>query len=162
MSNFIENILDDEYPNFRNIIHKIESPVLQHVREKTILTEEQLASLLDRLTNEGEHELACMVALAMCSGRRKSELVLFKTRYFNDDCIVSGSLYRTPERIKTKGRGSGKYIHCYTLMQPFKKYFDLWMAWRKEKGIKSEWLFPSHSNPSIPLPVQTMNAWSKK
>ena len=162
MSNFIENILDDEYPNFRNIIHKIESPVLQHVREKTILTEEQLMSVLDRLTEEGNYELACMVALAMCSGRRKSELVLFKVSYFNDDCIVSGSLYRTPERIKTKGRGSGKFIHCYTLMHPFKKYFDLWMQQRKEQGIESEWLFPSHSDPSTPLLVQTMNAWSKK
>ena len=162
MSNFIENILDDEYPNFRNIIHKIESPVLQHVREKTIQSEEQLSVLLDRLITEGNYELACMVALAMCSGRRKSELVLFKVDYFSDDCIVSGSLYRTPEKIKTKGRGNGEFIHCYTLVQPFKKYFDLWMQQRKEKGIESEWQFPAHSDPAKPLPTAAMDAWSKK
>ena len=160
LSNFIENILDDEFPNFRNIIHKVESPVLQPVREKTVLTEAQLNQLLEHLTEKGDYEKACMVALAMCSGRRKSELPLFKVKYFTDECIVSGSLYRTPEKIKTKGRGNGKYIHCYTLAHQFKPYLDMWMAERERKGIDSEWLFPSHVDPSKPLPVYTMDNWA--
>lgn len=161
LSNFISNILDDEYPNFRNIIHKVESPVLQPVREKTVLSEQQLKQLLDHLVEIGDFEKACMVALAMCSGRRKAELVLFKVSYFSDNCIVSGSLYRTPEKIKTKGRGNGKYIHCYTLAHQFKPYFDLWMQRRSELGINSEWLFPSHTDPKQPLSVSSMNSWAK-
>jgi len=161
LSNFIENILDDEYPNFRNIIHKVESPVLQPVREKTILSDEQLQGLLDHLTEKGDYEKACMVALAMCSGRRKSELVLFKVNYFADEHIVSGSLYRTPEKIKTKGRGNGKYIHCYTLAHQFKPYFDMWMKYRREHGVESEWLFPSHDDMSQHLSVSSMNSWAQ-
>lgn len=160
LSNFICNILDDEFPNFKNIIHKVESPVLQPVREKTVLSEQQMTDLLDRLVKEKKFEEACMVALAMYSGRRKSELVLFKVNYFTDECIVSGSLYRTPEKVKTKGRGSGKFIHCYTLAHPFKPYLDLWLEDRKAKGIESEWLFPSRENPEEHIPVSTMNYWA--
>ncbi len=38
MSNFIENILDEEegYENYHSIIRKIESPVIELVREKTV------------------------------------------------------------------------------------------------------------------------------
>lgn len=161
LSNFIEGILDDEYPNFRNIIHKVESPVLQPVREKTILSEQQLKQLLDHLVEKQDYEKACMVALAMCSGRRKAELVLFKVNYFSDDCIVSGSLYRTPEKIKTKGRGNGKYIHCYTLAHQFKPYLNMWMQQREARGIRSEWLFPSHTDADKPLAVSTMNSWAR-
>lgn len=50
LANFIENILDDEFPNFRNIIKKVESPVNQPVREKTVFTDEQIDTLLNTLT----------------------------------------------------------------------------------------------------------------
>lgn len=160
LSNYICNVLDDDYPNFRNIIHKVESPVLQPVREKTVLTDEQLDGLLDQLVAMGDYEKACMVALGMYSGRRKSELVLFKASYFTDDNIVCGSLYRTPEKIKTKGRGLGKYIHCYTLATKFKPYYQMWMEERERRGIESEWLFPSHTNPKEHLPVSTLNSWA--
>lgn len=40
LANYIENVLDEDYPNFRNIINKVESPVNQPVREKTVFTEE--------------------------------------------------------------------------------------------------------------------------
>ena len=49
MSNYIENILDDEYQGFRSIIKKVESPVNQPVREKTVFSDEQLDLLLDEL-----------------------------------------------------------------------------------------------------------------
>lgn len=52
MSNYIENVLDDEFPSFRNIISKVENPVNQPVREKTVLTEEQIDDLLKVLTEE--------------------------------------------------------------------------------------------------------------
>lgn len=160
LSNYIETVLDDEYPNFRNIIHKIESPVAQPVREKTVLAEEQLDKLLDHLSLKGEHDKACMLALAMCSGRRKSELVRFKTHYFDEENIVFGSLYKTPELMKTKGRGRGKFINCYTLVHKFKPYLDAWLEQREELGIDSEWLFPKKNNCNESIEVGTLNSWA--
>lgn len=161
LSNYIEAILDDEYPNFRNIIHKVESPVAQPVRQKTVLSDEQLEKLLSELVEKKKYEHACMLALAMCSGRRKSELVRFKVSYFDSCNIIYGSLYKTPETIKTKGRGKGKFLHCYTLANKFKPYFDLWMNDRAEKGINSEWLFCDHDNPEEHLDSSTLNSWAE-
>ena len=160
MSNFVEAILDDDYPGFRNIIHKVESPVAQPVREKTVLTDEQLDALLNVLVEKNEYEKACMLALAMCSGRRKAELVRFKTHYFDDANIIYGSLYKTPETVKTKGRGNGKYLYCYTLAKKFKPYLDMWIAERARAGIDSEWLFPDRSNPREHLNATTLNSWA--
>lgn len=161
MSNYIEAVCDDEYPDFRNIIHKVESPVAQPVREKTVLNDEQLNELLKKLSGDGEHEKACMLALAMCSGRRKSELVRFKVNYFDDKNIMYGSLYKTPEMVKTKGRGKGKFLYCYTLAKKFKPYFEAWMNQRKENGIESEWLFPLKSDSRQHMNAQTLNSWAQ-
>lgn len=160
LSNFIESICDDEYPDFKNIIHKVESPIAQPTREKTILKDEQLDSLLNYLVEKKKYDKACMLALAMCSGRRKAELVRFKESYFDDSNIIYGSLYKTPETVKTKGYGNGKFIHCYTLRHKFKPYLDMWLAERKKRGIESEWLFPLKDNNNEHLKPETLNSWA--
>lgn len=162
LSNYIEAILDDELPNFRSIVRKIENPVNEPVREKTVLTDEQCDTLLDYLVEHEQAEKACFFALARYSGRRKSELARFKVSYFDDENIVFGSLYKTPEKIRTKGRGvNGKMLTCYVLAKPFKPYLDLWMKERSEKGIESEWLFPDKNDPSKPIQISTMNSWAE-
>lgn len=160
LSNFLESICDDEYPDFKNIIHKVESPISQPTREKTVLNDTQLDALLDHLVSKKKYDKACMLALAMCSGRRKAELVRFKVSYFNDENIMYGSLYKTPEPMKTKGRGKGKYIYCYTLMHKFKPYLDMWLTDREQRGIKSEWLFPNREDNSQHLKPETLNSWA--
>lgn len=162
LSNYIEAILDDELPGFRSIIRKIENPVNEPAREKTVLTSEQAQMILDKLVDMKRYEQACFFALAMYSGRRKSELLLFKVSYFDDENIIYGSLYKTPEKIRTKGRGvNGKMLTCYVLAKPFKPYFDLWMEQRKELGIESEWLFPDKEDPTQHIPVSTANSWAE-
>lgn len=142
MSNYIEDILDDEYEDFKNLIVKIETPVKQPVRDKTILEEPQINECLEKLVAAEKYQIACYMALAAASGARKAELLRFKVDYFKDENIVFGCLYKTPEPIKTKGRTSkGKMLHKYTFVKQFKPYFDKWMAYRKEHGIDSEWLF---------------------
>jgi len=160
MSNYIESVLDDEYEDFRPIVRKIENPINQAVQEKTVLSDEQCDYLLQRLVEKGWYEKACCVALAFSSGRRRSELVRFKVSYFDDENIMFGSLYKTPEKVKTKGRGNGKMLYCYTLAKDFKPYFDLWMQERKEKGVDSEWLFPDPDNPSQHRAPNTLNGWA--
>lgn len=162
-SNYIENICDDEYENFRPIIRKIENPVNTTVREKTVLTREQLDYLLDTLVKQGNEQIACCIALAAFSGRRKSELVRFKVSYFDESNVYLGSLYKTPEKIKTKGRGLGKYIYCYTLKHDFQPYLDLWLEKRARLGIENEELFVvKHGNGYTPATDQTVSGWAEQ
>lgn len=163
MSNFIETVIADdepEYKNFRNIINKIENPVLQPVREKTVLTENDVQTILDNLVLSEKYEKACLVALAAYGGRRKSELPRFKVSDFDDSKLVcNGALYKS-DPIKTKGRGSGgKVISCYTLAKKFKPYLDMWMAFRAERGIENEYLLVDPQDYSKQLSVSTINSW---
>lgn len=162
LSNYIESVMDDEYPEFRNIINKIKNPVNQPVRDKTILSDEQIDELLKHLVEHEQFDKACLVALAVCSGRRKAELLRFKVEYFDDaNLICDGALYKTSEKIKTKGRGiNGKQIYCYTLAKRFKPYFDLWMDYRKKNGMESVWLFPTKENPDEHIKISTLNSWA--
>mgnify|MGYP003571245772 CR=1 FL=1 len=160
LSNYIESVLDDEYPNFRNIIHKIENPPLQPVREKTVWGEDELDDLLDKLMEQKEYEKACLLALARYSGRRKAELCRFRVSDFDEEHLVcDGALYKSSP-IKSKGRGGGKYISCYTLAKKFKPYLEAWMIERTSKEIDSEWLFPSKENPKEQISISTLNSWA--
>nr|DAP89359.1 MAG TPA: SITE SPECIFIC RECOMBINASE XERD [Caudoviricetes sp.] len=165
LSNYVESMLDDEFENFKPIIRKIENPVNEKVFTKTVLEDSQLEELLDILVEKGKYDKACILSLAMNSGRRKSELPRFKVSYFDDENIIYGSLYKTPEQIKTKGRGSrGKRLTCYTLSKPFKPYFDMWMNYRKENRIESEWLFPKKVGGKYidePMESKTLDSWAE-
>lgn len=160
LSNYVEGVLDDEFPNFRNIINKVESPVNRLVREKTVWEDKELEDLLKKLVDREDYEKACYLALAMYSGRRKSELCRFKVTDFTDERLVCGGALYKSAPIKTKGRGGGKVIPCYTLAKKFKPYLDCWMEYRKKSGIESEWLFPNKNNPNEYVSISTINSWS--
>lgn len=157
MSNFIEAILDEDYPNFRNIINKIENPASHPVREKTVWEQEELEKLLDLLMEQKSFEKACFVALGMYGGRRKSEICRFKVSDFsNDKLVCGGALYKSAP-ILTKGN---KYLECYTLAKRFKPYLDAWMDWRNEHNIQSEWLFPDQTDPTQQRNIESLNSWA--
>lgn len=158
LSNAIELLYSDEFPNFRNMIRKVESPKNEPVREKTILSQEQIDTLLDNLVDDCRYEEACCIALAAYSGRRKSELFRFKVSDFDDDKLLFGTLYKS-DPIKLKGRSGGKYSSCYTLAKQFKPYFDLWMNEREQLGIDSEWLFPNRFDSSKSRSASAMDQW---
>ena len=163
LSQYIENILDDVYPDFRNIINKIEAPVASRVREKTILKESELAKLLDELVKKGEYQKACALSLAASSGVRKSELLRFKVSYFDKDNIRYGSLYKTHEKIKTKGRGKyGKMLHKYIIASQFDYYLALWLMERDRLGVNHEYLFVEKTNDSWDiLNIQKLDNWGR-
>lgn len=162
LGNFVEGVLDDEYPNFRNIINKIESPVNQPVREKTVFDDSQIEYLLACLVQKKHFDKACAVALALCTGRRKAELLRFRMDDFDDNKLVCGNALYKSAPIKTKGRGvNGKQLECFCLAKKFKPYLDLWVDYREKNNIKSEWLFPNKSNPSKQMSVSTLNSWAK-
>mgnify|MGYP002765605575 CR=1 FL=1 len=160
LSNYITSVLDDEFPSFKNIISKVENPVNQPVREKTVWEDSELEELLEILISKKDYEKACYLALAMYSGRRKSELCRFKVSDFSEDNLVcDGALWKSSP-IKTKGRGGGKYIPCYTLAKKFKPYLEQWLDFRNQIGIDSEWLFPDKGNPKECVKITTINSWS--
>ena len=166
MSNYIENVLadeDEDFENYRSTIKKIESPPNEAVREKTIISDEEVDKFLDKLVEQKEYQKACCFALAAMSGARKSELLRFKVEYFNEENLKAGGAYYETPKIKTKGRGrNGKQIPKYVLCD-FKKYFDLWMQERKENGIESEWLFVSRAADGSweQMKVSRLNSWAK-
>ena len=146
MSTYIENILDDEYEDFRSVVNKIESPINEKVREKTVIPDEKVDYLLKILTEQEEYEKACAVAIAVYSGMRKAELLQMKESYFSDDKLVfDGAMYVT-EKIRTKGRGKqGKQLQKYILVEA-KPYIDNWIKKRKELGVDIDNLFVSKEN----------------
>lgn len=167
LSNFIENILDDEFEGYRSIVRKIESPADEAVREKTVFEPDELQYLLDKLVELKEYEKACLIALAMYSGKRKAELARFKVSYFDDENLIcGGALYKTPEKMVTKGRGSrGKLLDVYILAKQFKPYLDLWLKEREELKITSDWLFPKYSDGKWSedehIGSATLDSWSR-
>lgn len=160
LSNYCENILSDDdhdYDGYRPIIRKIENPPLQAVREKTVWTDDELEDLLRQLTDSGQFEKACFVALGMYGGRRKSELCRFRVSDFDESKLVcDGALYKSSP-ILTKGN---KYLECYTLAKKFKPYLNNWIAQRELEGINSEWLFPDPVNPEKHIEISMVNSWA--
>ena len=135
LSNFIENILDDEYEGFRNIINKIPAPIQTKVMEKTIMNEEDISILLNKLVEKGYIQHAFYVAILYSSGMRKAESLRLKLDWFNDSNIIYGCLWKTPTTILTKGRGKGKPLIKYFFIPKLKPYLELWLAERERLGV---------------------------
>lgn len=168
LSKYIEDMLDEEekWENFKNIINKIPNPVLAPVREKTVLEDEQVQKLLDYLIEKKQYQKACVLALAWGSGSRKSELLRFKVSYIKDEHLrFGGTLYMTPEKMKTKGRGQqGKQLERYVLVNKFKKYFDLWMEERERLDIPQEMdelFIVKRKGEYVPMQETTLDSYAK-
>ena len=165
MSNFIENILDEEpeFEGYRSTINKIESPANVPVREKSVFSEYELKQLLDYLVDGRQYRKAAALALAMYSGRRKSELTRFKVSHFRDDNVLFDTFWKTDEKIQTKGRGSkGKQIHLYVLKDKFEPYLNMWLEDRARRGIDSEWLLVSLKYPGRQISTETLDDWANE
>lgn len=134
LSIFIEKFLDEEYPNFRNLILKtIESVPKEIRREKTILSDEQIEGLLLHLS-ETDSQLACWLALAVYSGSRFAELLRFTTESIDENNTAFENIFlETVKPIKTKGRGrDGKMLYKYILREKFLPYYKTWIEKRKK------------------------------
>lgn len=147
LSNFIEKFMDEEYPNFRNVILKIiESSPKEVRREKTILTDEQVEDLLQYLAKHNKQQ-ACWLALAITSGARFTELLIFETDLIDENRTAFGDLFlETTRQIKTKGRGkSGKLLYKYILKDKFLPFYKEWLKERSEilnkKKLNHNFLF---------------------
>ena len=140
LSQYVESMLDDVYPDFKNIVNKIEAPPLQPVREKTVLTFKECEEVADKLLKENRCQLACFMMVACYSGLRKQELTRLLVKDFTTDIkmALGSSFYKTTP-IKVKGHGNRvepKYV-----WNKVDKYLNAWLKQRKEEGIECEYLF---------------------
>lgn len=163
LSDYCEQMLEEELPEwkgFRNIVNRIPKIIKgEPRREKTVLNFEEIKTLyLDELVSREKYQYACLIALAIYGGARKSELGRYKVSYFSDANIAYGCWYRTPEKIECKGRGDHR-LHKYTLKKEFDYYLDLWLQERTRLGIDSEWLFVNQKGEQAT--DKTINAWFK-
>lgn len=167
LGTFIENILDDDYPDFRNQVRKIEKLPKATVRKKTILTEEQVKNLLNYLSDEiNSPQEACLLALMAASGSRISEVFRFTTNLIDENNTAYEDLFlETTEEIKTKGRGKqGKLLYKYILKSIFLPYYKIWLKERQDIMDKNN---QNHNYIFIkadgtPAEVATARSWIRK
>lgn len=133
-SSWVENFYDEDYPQFRNLLPKIEKPVKENVRKKTILQKEDIDKLFKYFEDNDMPQDACLLSLAISCGARVSELARFTTDLIDEDNTVFDDLFlETTEEITTKGRGTtGKMLRKYILKDMFLPHYHKWLKVRKD------------------------------
>lgn len=137
-SKFIEDYLDDNYPDFRNIVDKAVTKIPKEpVRKKTILLEEQVYLLRNRLIEEDKVDQAMYLMLLASSGARVSETFCIKNSLIDENNTAFGDIFlETTEEIKTKGHGKkGTMMTRFLVKDVFMPTYKLWLPIR-EKRLK--------------------------
>lgn len=167
LSNFIENILDDDYPDYRNQVKKIEKLPKNLVRKKTVLTDAQVDNLMNWLSNDIEKpQEALLLALAISSGARISELFRFTTDLIDENNTAFDDIFlETTEMIKTKGFGKqGEAKYKYIIKDVFLPKYKKWLPERekimKENNQEHNYIFIKSNGE--PATTETGRSWIKK
>ena len=163
LSNYIESMLDDDCPTFKNIINKIPAPPLTNTREKTVMSNEFIDKLLEDLLKENKIQQACFVAILIASGMRKSEVVLCNMDWFFGDPIIREGMYISPE-IRCKGAGVlGKRMSRFIIQEIVDKYLILWKQEREKLDIDHEALFVTRRDGQWErIKCSTVDSWMEK
>ena len=164
---FIVNFLDDDYPRFVNNMGKIEKPVKTFAREKTVLTEEQVNSLIEHLRETKKQQQLTYLLLCVGSGARISETLRFTTDIIDENNVaLDGFFLKTTEMIKTKGFGkSGAPKYKYIYKQCFWDDYQKWLPERAEilkaKGKKDHKMVFLNGR-GDPATLDTVNGWVRQ
>lgn len=165
-STFIEDIYDEQYPNFRNLLPKIEKLPKEAVRKKSIFTKEELDGLMKKLGEEDRIQEQCLLALMMSSGSRASELSRFTIDIIDENNTAFEDLFlETTEEIQVKGRGvNGKRLIRYILKDTFLPYYYKWLPIRekimKENNQSHNYIFITKNGE--PATVITFRSWAER
>lgn len=164
-SDWIENFLDDddEFKDFRNIVKKVEKPVKEAVRVKTVLQKDDIDKLMKYLEEKNRIQDQCLLALAISCGARVSELASFTTDIIDENNTAFDDLFlETLKQIKTKGRGvNGKMLTKYILKDIFLPYYKKWLVERerimKETGQNHDFIFITKQG--VPATAERLRDW---
>lgn len=167
-SAWIENFYDEDYPQFRNLLPKIEKPVKENIRKKTVLQKEEIDMLFKYFDENNMVQDACLLALVISCGARVSELARFTIDLIDENNTVFDDLFlETTEEIATKGRGTtGKMLKKYILKDMFLPHYHKWLEVRKnimeESGQDNNYIFVTKDgNPASADRIRDwMSGWS--
>lgn len=165
-STWIENVYDEKYPSFRNLLPKIEKPDKEAVRKKSVFTKAELDGLMKWLGEQGRINEQCLLATMMASGARVSELGRFTTTMIDENnTAFEGLFLETTEEMQVKGRGvNGKFINRYLIKDIFLPYYKQWLPIREkimiENGKDHDYIFITQNGD--PASVPTFRSWMEK
>jgi integrase len=166
LSNYIENILDEEFPNFRNIVKKIEKLPKNVVREKSVFTKEELDNLANWLNKKGLIQEICLLKLIMSSGSRASELLRFTTDLIDINNTAFEDLFlETTKEMQVKGRGkTGKRIYRYIIKDLFVDDYRKWIEQREKimNEHNQDHIFVFIKRDGTPAKLTTIRSWMEK
>ena len=136
------------------------------MREKTVLSDSDIKKLLDYLDSDEKHVTeACVLALAIYSGCRISELIQFNIDTINEDTTAYGNMFlETTHKIRTKGAGKqGKMLNKYIIKDLFLPYYHKYLEKRKEivKRTKTDSNNLFLQNNGKPVKLSTLRSWTK-
>ena len=133
-SSWVENFYDEDYPEFRNLLPKIEKPVKENIRKKTVLQKEDIDMLFNYFNENDMAQDACLLSLVISCGARVSELARFTLDLIDEENLVFDGLFlETTEEIQTKGRGvNGKSLRKYILKDMFLPHYHKWLEAREK------------------------------
>ena len=166
LSDWIENVYDEKYPNFKNLVKHIEKMPKENVRKKSVFTKPELDVLMNWLGDNGYIQEQCVLALIMASGTRVSEIVRFKTTFIDYNNTAFDDLFlETTEEMQVKGRGvNGKHILRYLIKDFFVPFYDKWLPIREEimkkNGKEHDYIFITSTGD--PAQVSTLRSWMRK
>lgn len=174
LSTYIENQLDEieRYENFRNIVQKIEKPVKEPVRKKTIIPPTQIDKLTEELKKESEKDpyvlqQALYIILSISAGTRLNETLRITTDIIDEKSTAFDGLFLvTKEQIKTKGRGrTGKMLYKYIIKDLFLPWYKEWLPIRQK--IMKENKVAEHNAIFIkrngePIKTNSVKMWTEK
>lgn len=165
-STWIENILDEKYPTFRNLLPKIEKLPDVAARKKSIFSKGELDGLLNWLGEQGKANEQCLLALIMSSGSRASELLRFTTDMIDENHTAFEDLFlETTDEIRVKGMGvHGKHIPRYIIKDIFLPYYNKWLPIREQlmKNCNTDHNFIFIRNDGEPALVSTIRSWMER
>lgn len=166
-SDFICDYLDEDYPDFKNLINKAVPKVPKTpVRKKTVLLPEQVNKLRDLLIEKGQIQKATFLMLLASSGARVSESLRIGVNLIDENHTAFGGLFlETKEEIKTKGHGKqGTMMTRFIIKDTFLPIYKQWLPLREEIMKKSG---KDHSHLFIksngdPISVAGVNRWIRE
>lgn len=166
LSDWIENVMDEYYPNFKNIVKKIEKPAKELIREKSVFTKDELYGLMNWLGEINKPQEQCLLSLMMGSGARADEFANFTTDLIDENNLAFEGLFlETTNEMRVKGRGvNGKRIKRYIIKDVFLPYYKQWLPIReqimKENGIEHNYIFVKSDGE--PATTSTIRSWMEK
>lgn len=164
--NFIENFMDEDYVGFKNQMSKIEKPVKQMAREKTVLSEEQVNSLIEHIKDLNDQQQLVYLLLCIGSGARISETLRFTVDIIDENSVAFGGHFlKTTRKIKTKGfgkKGTPKYKYIYKdiFLEEYKKWLIEREKILKDCGKEHNSIFIKTNGD--PATIDKVNYWAKK